>query len=45
MRQKVLKKNLKYGFWRIDKERNFQLIKNGGWHFSYLLTPKEFKEK
>lgn len=45
MRQKVLKKNLKYGFWRIDKERNFQLIKNGGWHFSYLLTPKEIQRK
>ena len=29
MRQKVLKKNLKYGFWRIDKEKNFQIIKNG----------------
>lgn len=45
MRQKVLKKNLKYGFWRIDKERNFQIIKNGGWHFSYLLTPTEIQRK
>ena len=36
MRQKVLKKNLKYGFWRIDKEKNLQIIKNGGWHFSYF---------
>ncbi len=45
MRQKVLKKNLKYGFWRIDKERNIQIIKNGGWHFSYLLTPIEIQRK
>ena len=45
MRQKVLKKNLKYGFWRIDKERNLQILKNGGWHFSYLLTPIEIKRK
>ena len=45
MRQKVLKKNEKYGFWRIDKERNFQIIKNGGWHFSYLLTPAEIQRK
>ena len=40
-----LKKNLKYGFWRIDKERNLQILKNGGWHFSYLLTPIEIKRK
>jgi len=45
MRQKVLKKNLKYGFWRLDKEKNFQIIKKGGWHFSYLLTPAEIQRK
>ena len=45
MRQKVLKKNLKYGFWRIEKEKNFQIINNGGWHFSYLLYPKEIQKK
>ena len=45
MRQKVSKKNLKYGFWRIDKERNLQIIKNGGWHFSYLLTAEEIQRK
>ena len=45
MRQKVLKKNLRYGFWRIDKEKNFQILKNGGWHFSYLLTPIEIQRK
>jgi beta-1,4-mannosyl-glycoprotein beta-1,4-N-acetylglucosaminyltransferase len=45
MRQKVLKKNLKYGFWRIDKEKSIQIIKNGGWHFSYLLTPLEIQRK
>ena len=45
MRQKVLKKNLKYGFWRIDKEKSIQIINNGGWHFSYLLTPAEIQRK
>ena len=45
MRQRVLKKNLKYGFWRFDKEKNFQIIENGGWHFSYLLTPTEIQRK
>lgn len=38
-------KNLYYPFWRIDKERNIQLIKNGGWHFTYLITPKEISNK
>jgi len=45
MRQKVLKKNLKYNFWRIDKEKNIELIQNGGWHFSYLLKPQEIQKK
>ena len=45
MRQKVVKKNLKYSFWRVDKEKNIQVIKNGGWHFSYLLTPNEIQKK
>lgn len=45
LRQKVLKKNLKYKFWRLDKEKNIQIINNGGWHFSYLLTPKEIQRK
>lgn len=38
-------KNLNYPFWRIDKEKNIQLIKNGGWHFSYLMTPEEISNK
>ena len=41
-------RNLKfkeYPFWRIDKERNLQIIKNGGWHFSYLQTPENISEK
>ena len=45
MRQKVLKKNLKYKLWRFDKEKNIQIINNGGWHFSYLLTPKQIQKK
>ena len=36
---------MKYPFWRIDKERNIQIIENGGWHFSYLLTPQEIEKK
>ena len=45
MRQKIKKKNLNYNFWRIDKEKNIQIINNGGWHFSYLLKPKEIQKK
>ena len=28
MRQKVLAKNLKYSFFRVDKEKNIQLFEN-----------------
>ena len=34
-----------YPFWRIDKTRNLQIIKNGGWHFSYLQTPENISKK
>ena len=39
-------RNLKfkdYPFWRIDKSR-LQII-NGGWHFSFLQTPKDIIKK
>ena len=39
------KKNTEYPFWRIDKEKSIQLIKNGGWHFTYLMTPAEISKK
>jgi beta-1,4-mannosyl-glycoprotein beta-1,4-N-acetylglucosaminyltransferase len=39
------KKNVEYPFWRLDKERSIQLIKNGGWHFTYLMTPQEISYK
>ena len=45
LRQKILAKNLKYKFWRIDKEKDIMLIKNGGWHFNYLLTPEQISRK
>ena len=38
-------KNLEYPFWRIDKERNIELIKKGGWHFTYLMKPEEISKK
>ena len=35
----------KYPFWRIDKLRNLQIIKNGGWHFAYLQSPINISKK
>ena len=45
MRQKVLIKNLRYSFWRIDKEKNIEIFNNGGWHFNNLMTPKNISLK
>ena len=45
LRHKILSKNLKYGFWRLDKERNIEIINDGGWHFNYLLKPEEISKK
>ena len=45
LRHKVLAKNLKYNFWRLDKEKSIQIINEGGWHFNYLLKPKEISRK
>jgi len=41
-------RNLKfkrYPFWRIDKPRNLQIIRNGGWHFAYLQSPENISKK
>ena len=35
----------KYPFWRIDKPKNIQIIDNRGWHFAYLLNPKDISKK
>ena len=45
MRQKVVSRNLKYKFYRFDKERNVECFDNGGWHFGYLLTPQQISLK
>jgi beta-1,4-mannosyl-glycoprotein beta-1,4-N-acetylglucosaminyltransferase len=45
MRQKILIKNLRYSFWRIDKEKNIEIFNNGGWHFNNLMTPKNISLK
>ena len=35
----------KYPFWRFDKPRNIQIIKDGGWHFAYLHTAQNISRK
>ena len=45
MRQKIVSKNLKYKFYRLDKEKNIQIIDNGGWHFNNLMKPKDISTK
>ena len=38
------KKVKNYPFYRIDKI-NWQIVDNGGWHFSMVMTPDEISEK
>ena len=44
-------KGRKFNWWRIDtffskkKYRSIKFIKEGGWHYSYLKTPKEIEKK
>ena len=45
LRQKILSKNLRYPFFRIDKEKSIEIINNGGWHFNSLMSPKEISLK
>ena len=43
---RILKiKNIHSPFWKFYKERSIQLIKNGGWHFTYLMSPKHISNK
>ncbi len=35
----------KYPFWRFDKIKNIQIIRDGGWHFSYLQSPDKIIKK
>jgi beta-1,4-mannosyl-glycoprotein beta-1,4-N-acetylglucosaminyltransferase len=43
--RKITSKNSSYPFWRIDKFKKVFEISNGGWHFSYLMSPSEIIKK
>jgi len=45
MREKVRKKNLKYKFYRFDKERNIEIFENAGWHFNNVMSPELISKK
>ena len=45
MRQKIRAKNLKYKFYRFDKEKNIELFYNAGWHFNNIMSPEEISLK
>ena len=45
LRNKIVKKNIKYPFWRIDKIKDITLFNNGGWHFSDLMSPEKISKK
>ncbi len=41
----IAKKNLKYPFFRFDKFKKIKIIKEGGWHFSYLMSEVDIQKK
>ena len=45
MRQKIKSKNLKYKFYRFDKEKNIEVFKKAGWHFNNIMSPENISLK
>ena len=45
LRQKIIRKSLKYSFLRFDKEKNIQVFKNAGWHFNNIMSPMQISNK
>ena len=45
MRQEIKKKNLKYNFLRLDKEKSIEIFDNGGWHFNNIMEPDQISLK
>ena len=45
LRKKIWPKNVGYSWWRLDKEKSVQLIKNGGWHFQNFYKPNLISKK
>ena len=45
MRQRIKSKNLKYPFFRIDKEKSIEIFKDAGWHFNNILSAEKISVK
>ena len=45
LRQKIKSKNLRYSFFRFDKEKNIKLFDQAGWHFNNIMSPKDISIK
>ena len=45
MRQRIKSKNLKYPFFRIDKEKSIEIFKDAGWHFNNILSAEKISIK
>mgnify|MGYP001222395162 CR=1 FL=1 len=45
LRQKIKSKNLRYNFYRFDKEKNIKIFHKAGWHFNNIMSAKEISIK
>ena len=45
MRQKIKSKNLKYNFFRFDKEKSIKVFENAGWHFNNVMSAEKISLK
>ena len=45
MRHKIRMKNLKYSFFRFDKEKRIEIFHNAGWHFNNVMSIEKISTK
>tara|TARA_B100001057_G_C22857077_1_gene953076 strand:- start:2941 stop:3741 length:801 start_codon:yes stop_codon:yes gene_type:complete len=45
MRQKIQTKNLSAPIWKIFRDRDIEIINDGGWHFNSLASPEDISLK
>ena len=45
LRKKIIKKNVSKPFWRIEIEKNIEIINEGGWHFNNLYDIETISKK
>ena len=45
LRKKIVKRNVFKPFWRVDIEKNIEIIENGGWHFNNLYNIETISKK